>query len=189
MQFSCWNSTTRFTGSDLRRALLVSAAVLLPACIGVTMVSAGSPAGDSDKTKLEVRVDGMHPGEIKTFAFEGRRFVIVRTTDDMLDDLRDQTRNTWSRRPIPSDRTEFLVFAMTAAPTGCTVLHAPKGLPRYAPDRVWQGGFYDSCQFGEWDYAGRSIKQYEDQDETIRRPDLEVPTFEIKGQTTLRIVR
>lgn len=183
MQFGTWNSTTRLTGSDLRRALLARAAVLLTACSGLTMVSPCSSAG------AEVRVDGMRPGAVKTFQLKNRLFVIVRTTDDMLDDLRDQTRNTWSRRPIPHERTEFLVLAMIAAPSGCAVLHAPKGLPRYAPDRVWQGGFYDSCQFGEWDYAGRSIKQYEDQEETMRRPDLEIPAFEIKDRATLRIVR
>jgi len=61
MQFGSWNSTTRFTGSDLRRTLLAPAAVLLPACIAVTMVSAGAPAGDKDKAELEIRVDGRHP--------------------------------------------------------------------------------------------------------------------------------
>jgi len=88
--------------------------------------------------------------------------VIVRTTDDMLDDLRDQTRITWSRRPIRSDRPEFSGLRNDRNADRMHVFYAPKGLPRYAPDRVWQGGSDDPCQFGEWDYSGRSIKQYED---------------------------
>ena len=190
MQFSIWNSMTWFAGADLRRAVLVWT-LLLVASIGLTVVSAASPAVVADKHKsiLEVRVDGMPPGTMKTFQWMGHDFVIVRATHDMPDDLRDQTRNTWSRRPISNDRTEFLIFDGTAAPPECAIVHAPKGSLRYAPDRVWQGGFYDPCKFGEWDYAGRSIKQYEDQEESMRRLDFEVPEFEIKDRATLRFVR
>lgn len=190
MQFETWNSRPRLIGSESERARLVRTS-LLATCIALSVMSSTTQvaAADESKSILDIRVDGMSPGAMKTFQWKRRLFVIVRTTNDMLVDLRDQTRNTWSRRSIPSDQTEFLVFAAPAEPTGCAIVHAPKGAPRYAPDREWQGGFYDPCQFGEWDYAGRSIKQYEDQEETMRRPDLEVPAFEFKDQATLRFVR
>lgn len=115
--------------------------------------------------------------------------MIVRTTDAMLDDLRAQTPHTWSQRPIAGDRPSFFVFSRRSPGPGCAVVHAPKGAPRYAPERLWQGGFYDPCHFGEWDYAGRTIRQYPDQDEAMRRPDLEVPAFELEDRSTLRLAR
>ena len=141
------------------------------------------------KPFLDVRVSDMAPGALKTVDWNGRPFVIVRTTNGMLDDLRAQTAHTWSQRPIPADRPAFFVFSGLSPAPGCAVVHAPKGARRYAPERVWQGGFYDPCHFGEWDYAGRTIRQYPDQDEAMRRLDLEVPAFELRGRATLRIER
>jgi len=165
--------------------------LLMAACVAAALALPGSAAWASDKRKpvLVIRVDDIPPGTMKTFRWKGRPFVVVRTTDAMLDDLRDQTGNTWSERPIPADRPAFFVFSKVGPAPGCTLVHAPKGSPRYAPNRLWQGGFYDPCRFGEWDYAGRTIRQYEDQQETMRRADLEVPAYELTGPSTLRLVR
>jgi hypothetical protein len=54
--------------------------------------------------------------------------------------------------------------------------------------RPWPGGYFDPCRFGEWDYAGRAIKQYADQDAArLRMADLDVPDFELREQNVLRI--
>src|SRR5947207_3099914 len=68
----------------------------------------------------------------------------------------------------------FLNQFSAAAPTRTqapdpSIVHASIGAPRNAPERLWQGGFYDPCHLGEWDYAGRAIRQYLDQDEAMRR--------------------
>jgi ubiquinol-cytochrome c reductase iron-sulfur subunit len=107
----------------------------------------------------------------------------------MLDDLRAQTVHTWSQRPIPADRPAFFVYSLKTPTLGCVAVYAPRGAFRYAPERVWQGGFYDPCHFAEWDYAGRTIKQYPDQDASMRAADLEVPAFEFRAPGTLRLRR
>jgi len=66
----------------------------------------------------------------------------------------------------------------------------PLGADRYAPVRPWQGGYRNPCRFGEWDYAGRAIKQYADQDARLLwMADLDVPDFEIREDHILRITR
>jgi len=154
------------------------------------MVPAGAAGRAPEKSSpsLEVRIDDMAPGAVKSFQWKGRPFMVVRTTSAMLDDLRAQTPYTWSERPIPDDGPAFFVFSATSPAPACPLVHAPQGAPRYAPERLWQGGLYDPCHFGEWDYAGRAIRQYLDQDEAMRRADLQVPAFELKGRT-LRMAR
>jgi ubiquinol-cytochrome c reductase iron-sulfur subunit len=140
-------------------------------------------------TFIDVRVDDMPAGSIRILRLNDRPVVIVRTTRAMLDDLRAQTSHTWNQRPIADTAPAFFVLSGLSSAGGCRVVHAPKGAARYAPERLWQGGFYDPCRFGEWDYAGRAIRQYDDQAEAMRRPDLEQPAFELKGHATLRVSR
>ncbi len=146
-------------------------------------------AADAHQSFLDIRVKDMTPGTLKVFRWKARPYVVVRTTDAMLDDLHEQTPHTWSQRPVAADRPAFFVFSRLPGAPECAVRYAPKGAPRYAPERLWQGGFYDSCRFGEWDHAGRAIRQYPDQDESMRRPDLEVPAFELRDRLTLRFAR
>jgi ubiquinol-cytochrome c reductase iron-sulfur subunit len=177
---------------DKRRRVLATAAMrLMAACVGAAFFFAGAPSRAEDKPKpyIDIRIDDVLPGSIKTFRWNGRPFVIVRATNEMLDDLRAQTPHTWSKRAISDDGPAFFVFSTVSSARGCPVVHAPLGATRYAPKRLWQGGFYDPCRFGEWDYAGRTIKQYVDQDDTMRRPDLDVLAFELKDHSTLRITR
>jgi len=114
----------------------------------------------------------------------------VRTTDAMLDDLRAQSTHTWNLRPIAPGRPSFFVYSLVSPADGCEVEHVPLGADRYAPVRPWQGGYRNPCRFGEWDYAGRAIKQYADQDARLLwMADLDVPDFEIREDHILRITR
>ncbi|GEM_PF-3839234 len=174
----------------MRSLMLTTTALrLMVACAAAVLLFAAAPcrAGDKPKGFVDVHVGDMPPGASRIFRWNGRPFVVMRTTDDMLADLRAQTPHTWSGRPISDTRPAYFVFSGLSSLRGCAVVHAPAGAPRYAPERVWQGGFYDPCRFGEWDYAGRTIRQYPDQDEAMRRPDLDVQAFELKGPSTLRV--
>ena len=174
------------------RTMLATVAVrLMTACVGTMLLfaAAPSPAADKPKTFIDIRVGDMPPGTIRSFRWKGRPFVIVRTTDEMLDDLRAQTSHTWSERPISDSRPAFFLFFRLSSARGCPVVHAPIGVARYAPERPWQGGFYDPRRFGESDYAGRTIRQYADQDEAMRRPDLDVPAFQLNDHSTLRVAQ
>jgi ubiquinol-cytochrome c reductase iron-sulfur subunit len=108
----------------------------------------------------------------------------------MLDDLQAQTTYTWNQRPIAAERPSFFVYSLVSPADGCEVEHVPRGADRYAPVRPWQGGYRDPCRFAEWDYAGRAIKQYADQDpRLLQMADLDVPDFELREHRILRITR
>ena len=140
---------------------------------------------------LEIELSEVPPGSPRFYTFRGTPLALVRTTGEMLDDLEAHTNHTWSQRPVAAaDRPAFFVYSLVNPSDGCEIEHRPKGAERYAPDRPWQGGYFDPCRFGEWDYAGRAIKQYADQDAArLRMADLDVPDFELREQNVLRITR
>jgi len=169
-----------------RRIAAVTVAVALCAVLAAILIgrwhSASQAPGD-----VAIRLDDLPPGEPKMFEWNGAPYALVRTTDAMLADLRAHTDHTWSNRKLPSGEPKFFVYSLISPVFGCVLQYAPKGSPRYAPQREWQGGFYDPCQFAEWDYAGRAVRQYPDQEPTMRVPDLDVPAFEVEGGTTVRL--
>lgn len=139
---------------------------------------------------LDIDLAQVAPGSPRFYTFQGTPLALVRTTDAMLEDLRAQTDHTWSRHPIAAGRPSFFVYSLVSPAGGCELEHLPRGTDRYAPVRPWQGGYHDPCRFGEWDYAGRAIRQYADQDpQLLQRADLDVPDFEIRDQRFLRITR
>ncbi|MEJ8853102.1 hypothetical protein WKW79_00890 [Variovorax robiniae] len=173
----------------LRRALLVIALLLATgAWIAVVYWMTGMTHKESPW--LDIDLNTVPPGSPKFYTFQGTPLALLRTTDEMLDDLEAQTAHTWNQRPIATPRPAFFVYALVGPVDGCEVEHSPLGADRYAPSRPWQGGYYDTCRFGEWDYAGRAIRQYADQDpRLLRMPDLDVPDFELREQHILRITR
>jgi ubiquinol-cytochrome c reductase iron-sulfur subunit len=139
---------------------------------------------------LDIDLSDVPKGSPKFYTFQATPLALVRTTDAMLDDLQAQTSHTWNQRPIAAQRPAFFVYSLVNPADGCEVDHVPKGADRYAPARPWQGGFHDPCRFAEWDYAGRAIKQYADQDASrLQMADLDVPDFELRAHNILRITR
>jgi Rieske Fe-S protein len=173
----------------LRRVLLVIAfLVATGAWVGFVYWMTGLQ--HKEPVYLEIDLAEVPPGSPKFYTFQGTPLALVRTTDEMLDDLQAQTTHTWNQRPIAPARPSFFVYSLVSPADGCEVQHAPKGADRYAPVRPWQGGYHDPCRFGEWDYAGRAIKQYADQDELLlRMADLDIPDFEMREHHILRITR
>ena len=78
-------------------------------------------------------------GTARFFAWDGAPFVLVRTTDAVLADLQAQTTHTWNQRLIPVDHPALFILSLASPASKCVAQHAPKGAPRYAPERVWQG--------------------------------------------------
>lgn len=139
---------------------------------------------------LDIDLAEIPTGSPKFYTFQRTPLALVRTTDAMLDDLQAQTTHTWNQRPIPAERPSFFVYSLVSPADGCEIEHVPRGADRYAPMRPWQGGYRDPCRFGEWDYAGRAIKQYADQDPLrLQMADLDVPDFELREHRILRITR
>ena len=173
----------------LRRAVLALAFLAATAAWAV-LVHWMTGLEHREDAYLDIDLAQVPPGSPKYYTFQHTPLALVRTTDAMLDDLRAQTPHTWNRHPIAAGRPSFFVYSLRSPADGCEIEHVPKGTDRYAPVRPWQGGYRDPCRFGEWDYAGRAIQQYEDQDpQLLRRDDLDVPDFELRDQRFLRITR
>lgn len=171
----------------LRRALLaITLLVVTGAWIGFVYWLTGLE--HKEAAYLDIDLTEVPPGSPKFYTFQRTPLALVRTTDAMLDDLQAQTSHTWNRRPIAAGRPSFFVYSLVSPADGCEVEHVPRGADRYAPARPWQGGYRDPCRFAEWDYAGRAVKQYEDQDARLLQvADLDVPVFELREQHILRI--
>ena len=181
---------TRIRHEATPRRIVLAIVFLLATAAWVALVHWMTGLGHTESPYLDIDLAQVPPGSPKYYTFQGTPLALVRTTDAMLDDLRAQTAHTWSRHPIAAGRPSFFIYSLLSPADGCEVEHVPKGTDRYAPERPWQGGYRDPCRFGEWDYAGRAIKQYADQDpQLLQRADLDVPEFELREQRFLRITR
>ena len=173
----------------LRRVLLVIA-ILVATGAWVAFVYWMTGLERKEAAYLDIDLAEIPTGSPKFYTFQRTPLALVRTTDGMLDDLRAQTTHTCNLRPIAPGRPSFFVYSLLSPADGCEVEHVPLGADRYAPVRPWQGGYRNPCRFGEWDYAGRAIKQYADQDARLLwMADLDVPDFEIREDHILRITR
>jgi len=173
----------------LRRALLAIVLVATTAA-WVMLVRWMTGLEHEEAPYLDIDLAQVSAGSPRFYTFQRTPLALVRTTDAMLDDLQAQTAHTWSRRSIAPARPSFFVYSLISPADGCEVDHVSRGADRYAPARPWQGGYRDPCRFAEWDYAGRAIKQYADQDPLLLRvPDLAVPDFEFRENHILRITR
>ncbi|TMH01939.1 MAG: hypothetical protein E6H79_14695 [Betaproteobacteria bacterium] len=154
-----------------RRHRIAAVTVGLGLCVAALLLAGRwLPAADAPVRDLSIRLADVPPGVPKMFEWNGAPF-----------------EHTWNLRGIPAEQPPLFVYSLVSPVLGCVIQYAPKGAPRYAPERQWQGGFYDPCQFAEWDFAGRAVRQYPDQEPTMRVPDLDVPSFEIEGGTMLRL--
>ena len=175
------------------RRLLLAIAFLLAMAAWVALVHWMTTAlGHKQEAPayLDIDLAQVTPGSPRYYSFQGTPLALVRTTDAMLEHLRAQTAHTWNHRPIAPGHPSFSVYSLVSPAGGCEVEHLPNGTDRYAPGRPWQGGWHDPCRFGEWDYAGRAIRQYADQDpKLLQRPDLDTPGFELRDDRYLRITR
>lgn len=172
-----------------RRLLLTAVSVLALVAVAALLfvfTESLSPAFDKQRPYLEIHIDEINPGSFRTVNWKGKPFVIVRTSEEILADLKNLTVKTWSQNHV-LDEPMFFIFSMISTNRGCGIVHASKGT-RYPPEEKWPGGFYDPCHFGVWDYAGRSIKQFPDQPSYTRLPDLEVPPYEIRSKSIVRLL-
>ena len=172
-----------------RQALAVSlgaSIVLALLAIFIVFAKSLSPAADKPAPYFELRLNDLRPGDLKFFEYNDKPYALIRTSEEVLNDLDATTQWTWSGRAVP--RSAFFVVTLISTHRGCGLVHAPKEAPRYAPEREWPGGFFDPCHFGDWDYAGRALKIAQDQDPTYKLRDLEVPRVQLRGSSTIRVL-
>ena len=172
-----------------RRALLV--AVLGVGLVGlalatVPLIGSLAPSAATGRPFLDVALRDIEPGQFKLVEWQGRPVAVVRTTPEMLKDLRAHTEKTLSHRTLPEEAVPAFVVHL-ASPKNCLLKHAPKGSDFFS-GREWPGGFYDPCHFGEWDYAGRTLDLVKNLPKEMQLADLTAPKYEILANETVRLL-
>ena len=157
---------------------LVLAAV--PFVAGMRAPDAGNETGPY----VELRLGNIAPGEFRVVEIGGRPVAVVRPDAAMLSALHGSTARTWSGKQLVPSTPGVFAFSLVSTYGRCAVQHEPKGTNRYPAAASWPGGFYDPCNVGEWDYAGRALKLGP---ASVQLKDLERASVELIAPDTLRI--
>ena len=141
---------------------------------------------------VEVELQGIQPGEIRTVAWRGKPVFVLRRTPDMLeslarhDDLLADPLSRRSEQPATmrsvarSVRPELGVMEAVCTHLGCIPSFRPTpGAPDIGAS--WPGGFYCPCHGSKFDFAGRVFKN-------VPAPtNLTVPPDQFASNSTLVI--
>ena len=154
-----WIAATTVTGGV---GLIASAAPFVASLAPSERVRAlGGP--------VEVELQGIQPGEIRTVEWRGKPVFVLRRSQGMLDSLArhdDLLADPTSRRsiqPAParnavrSSKPEIAVLEAVCTHLGCIPSFRPTpGAPDIGAS--WPGGFYCPCHGSKFDFAGRVFK-------------------------------
>ena len=141
---------------------------------------------------VEVEVQGLRPGELRTVEWRGQPVFVLRRSAQMLDSLArhdDLLADPNSRRSdqpayaANADRAikpEIAVMVAVCTHLGCIPTFRPK--PGAADiGESWPGGFYCPCHGSKFDFAGRVFKN-------VPAPtNLVVPPYHYASDTTVLI--
>lgn len=141
---------------------------------------------------VEVDLQGMQPGELRTVEWRGKPVFVLRRTAEMLaalsrhDDLladpgsRRSDQPDYARNAARSMRAEFAVMEGICTHLGCIPTFRPTpGAPDIGAS--WPGGFYCPCHGSKSDLAGRVFRN-------VPAPtNLAVPAYQFASESTLLI--
>ncbi|MES2322076.1 MAG: ubiquinol-cytochrome c reductase iron-sulfur subunit [Pseudomonadota bacterium] len=122
---------------------------------------------------VEVDIDGMTPGEMRTVEWRGKPVWILKRSPDMVDSLKktdadvadpkserapDALTPEYARNQYRSRKPEYLVAVGICSHLGCspTSKFASGAQPNLPDD--WKGGFLCPCHGSTFDLAGRVFK-------------------------------
>jgi ubiquinol-cytochrome c reductase iron-sulfur subunit len=180
-----------------RRALLAGATAAAGAGLAATTVSFVASLAPSERARalgapVEVHLDDLGPGAIKTVEWRGRPVFVLRRSPPMLDQLgqhdelladprsRRSEQPDAARNPARSLRTDIVVLEAVCTHLGCVPTFRPEpGAADIGSD--WPGGFFCPCHGSRFDLAGRVFKN-------VPAPtNLGVPPHEYLSDARLRI--
>ncbi len=168
--------TPSLTAMDAERRnwLLVTGALggVAAAATAVPFVSTFAP---SERTKalgaaVEVDIDDIAPGSMKTVEWRGKPIWIMRRTPEMVaaltsqdeklvdpDSTLDALPEVW-RNAGRSERPEIFVAIGICTHLGCVPNEVAAGTSNASLGDAWQGGFFCPCHGSTFDLAGRVFK-------------------------------
>jgi len=157
-----------------RRAWLAGATAAAGAGLAATAVPFVASLAPSERARalgapVEVGLDDLGPGAMKTVEWRGRPVFVLRRSPSMLDQLgahdglladpgslrSEQPEAT--RNPVRSLRADVIVLEAVCTHLGCVPTFRPD--PGAADiDSDWPGGFFCPCHGSKFDLAGRVFK-------------------------------
>ncbi len=177
-----WVTVTTVTGTA---GLLASAVPFVASLAPSERVRAlGAP--------VEVELQAIQAGEIRTVEWRGKPVFVLKRSQDMLDALvrhdglladprsRRSIQPEYARNAARSTRPEILVLEAVCTHLGCIPSFRPTpGAPDI--DAAWPGGFFCPCHGSKFDLAGRVFKN-------VPAPtNLTVPAYQFASESTLLI--
>ena len=141
---------------------------------------------------VEVELQAIKPGDIRTVEWRGKPVFVLRRSQGMLDSLarhddlladplsRRSLQSEYTRNAVRSLKPEIAVLEAVCTHLGC--------IPSFRPtagamdiDASWPGGFYCPCHGSKFDFAGRVFKN-------VPAPtNLTVPPYQFASESTLLI--
>jgi len=157
-----------------RRAWLAGATATAGAGLAATAVPFVASLAPSERARalgapVEVRLNDLGPGAIKTVEWRGRPVFVLRRSLLMLDQLSQHDEQLADPRSLRSEqpgaarnpgrslRTDIVVLEAVCTHLGCVPTFRPEpGAADIGSD--WPGGFFCPCHGSKFDLAGRVFK-------------------------------
>jgi len=157
-----------------RRFLIAAASLVGSAAAAGAAVPFAASLAPSERAKaagapVELDIANLAPGQLKITAWRGKPVWVMRRSDEMLADIReDDALVSDPRSEVPQQpryaKNEFrsidpriLVLVGVCTHLGCS----PQFRPADAKDELgptWNGGFYCPCHGSKFDLAGRVLR-------------------------------
>lgn len=172
--FAALSPDTTDHGPERRQMLWVTGGAVCAGTLATALpfVSSFAPSerARAQGAAVEVRVDDIPPGAIKTVEWRGKPVWILRRTPDMLatlssldDQLADpgsvrEQQPAYAQNAARAIKPELLVVTAICTHLGCSpnMVAAGSGNPSVPAD--WKGGFFCPCHGSTFDLAGRVFK-------------------------------
>lgn len=185
------------TDNDGRRRLVVATGVALGTGAVLTAVPFLGSLTPSERARaagaaIDVAIDSIAPGTLKTIAWRGRPVWLLKRTPEMLASLKTDVAlladplSAHSNQPPEcqnqqrSLKPDLAVIVGVCTHLGCTPNFRPQpGDPEMGPD--WPGGFYCPCHGSRFDLAGRVFKN-------VPAPiNLDIPAYHYLSDGIVRV--
>ena len=171
---------------------VVGGAGLVASAVPFVASLAPSERARAQGAPVEVDLQGLQAGELRTVEWRGKPVFVLRRTQGMLDSLarhdelladppsRRSEQPESSRNALRSVKPEFAVLEAVCTHLGCIPSFRPTpGAPEIGAS--WPGGFYCPCHGSKFDFAGRVFKN-------VPAPtNLTVPPYRFIADSTLLI--
>ena len=171
---------------------VVGGAGLVASAVPFVASLAPSERARAQGAPVEVDLQGLQAGELRTVEWRGKPVFVLRRTQGMLDSLarhdelladppsRRSEQPESSRNALRSVKPEVAVLEAVCTHLGCIPSFRPTpGAPDIGAS--WPGGFYCPCHGSKFDFAGRVFKN-------VPAPtNLTVPPYRFIADSTLLI--